>query len=141
MTQKIFSRGSLTSPLFLEYTKDDPSIGNGVLEFSFWASGEDPKQDEHFFKRWNTPNSPHRAFGYYTTYYAILNAIKNAIKNEGQATRETIRDELAKLDVDTPVGHIKFDDHNQAYPRGTVSTIEDSKIKFVEGIDLLPVPH
>jgi branched-chain amino acid transport system substrate-binding protein len=138
---KIFSRGSLTSPLFLQYTEDAPSIGNGVLEFSFWAAGSDSKLDQEFVDEYDTSNSPHRGWSYYAMYYAVAGAIHEALQNEGVANRQTIRDALVNTNVEMPFGTIKFDDHNQAYPKGTVTTIEDGKIKFVQFVDLVPVEH
>ncbi len=138
---QVFSRGSLTSPLFLEYTKDDPTIGEGILEFSFWAGGVDPDLDQRFLDRFDKSNSPHRGWAYYATRYAIGTAIKNAILNEGEATREAIRNELEKVEVEIPFGTIKFDDHNQSYPKGTVSTIEDGEVRFVQFVELVPVEH
>lgn len=138
---KIYSRGSLTSPLFLEYTEDDPTIGEGIVEFSFWAAGLDPEFDEHFLERFDTPNSPHRGMSYYVTRFVIGEAIRNAIANEGEATRATIRDELEATSIETPIGLIEFDDHNQAYPFGTLQTIEDGKTVFFDTVELVPVDH
>jgi branched-chain amino acid transport system substrate-binding protein len=136
----VFSRGSLTSPLFLEFTEDDPTIGEGILEYSFWAFGIDPEHDEAFFERFDTPNSPHRAMSYYAVRYVIAEAIRNTIaNNDGEITREGIRDELAALDIETPIGPIKFDDHNQAYPFGTIQTIQDGETTFLETVELVPV--
>ncbi len=139
LEQTIYSRGSLTSPLFLEFTSDDPTIGEGILEFSFWAFGLEPDFDQRFFERFDTPNSPHRGMSYYATRYVIGEAIRNAILEEGVATRETIRDALEALEVETPVGLIVFDDHNQAYPFGTIQTIVDGETQFLDTVELVPV--
>ncbi|MBK8025005.1 MAG: ABC transporter substrate-binding protein [Chloroflexi bacterium] len=138
---KIYSRGSLTSPLFLEFTSDDPTIGEGVIEFSFWAAGLDPEFDAHFLERFETPNSPHRGMSYYATRFVIAEAIRNAILNHGEANRETIRQELEATSIETPIGLIEFDDHNQAYPFGTLQTIEEGKTVFVDTVELVPVDH
>ena len=141
LEQRIFSRGSLTSPLFVEFTNDDPTIGEGIMEFSFWAFGLDPEHDEAFQERWDTPNSPHRGMSYYAVRYVIAEAIHNAIEDTGDATRESIRDALEEIDVETPVGTIKFDDHNQAYPLGTIQTIEDGAPVLLDTVELVPVPR
>lgn len=138
---QVFSRGSLTSPLFLEFTADDPTIGEGILEFSFWAGGVDPELDAKFVERFDKSNSPHRAWSYYATRFAIGTAIRNALENARVANRETIRDELEKIEVEIPFGVIKFDDHHQAYPKGTVTTIENGEVKFLQFVDLFPVEH
>jgi branched-chain amino acid transport system substrate-binding protein len=136
----IYSRGSLTSPLFLQFTEDDPTIGEGVIEFSFWAAGLDPEHDARFLERWGTPNSPHRGMSYYAVYYVIAEAIRTALEENGEVTREGIRDALDNLSIETPIGLIEFDDHNQAYPFGTLQTIRDGQTVFIGTIDLEPVP-
>jgi ABC-type branched-subunit amino acid transport system substrate-binding protein len=135
----IYSRGSLTSPLFLEYTADDPTIGEGVIEFSFWAAGLDPEHDAAFLERWGTPNSPHRGMSYYAVRDVIAEAIRVALEENGEVTREGIRDALENLSVDTPIGHIEFDDHNQAYPFGTLQTVENGETVYVGPVELSPV--
>jgi branched-chain amino acid transport system substrate-binding protein len=135
----IYSRGSLTSPLFLEYTADDPTIGEGVIEFSFWAAGLDPEHDAAFLERWGTPNSPHRGMSYYAVRDVIAEAIRAALEENGEVTREGIRDALENLSVDTPIGHIEFDDHNQAYPFGTLQTVENGETVYVGPVELSPV--
>jgi branched-chain amino acid transport system substrate-binding protein len=139
LTQRIFSRGSLTSPLFLEFTADDPTIGEGIMEFSFWAAGLEPEHDEHFFERWDTPNSPHRGMSYYATRYVILEAIRNVIEDGLEPNRANIRDAIEALEIETPVGLVSFDDHNQAYPFGTVQTVTDGQTIFLDTIELFPV--
>lgn len=136
----IYSRGSLTSPLFLQFTEDDPTIGEGVIEFSFWAAGLDPEHDARFLERWGTPNSPHRGMSYYAVYYVIAEAIRTALEENGEVTREGIRDALDNLSVETPIGLIEFDDHNQAYPFGTLQTIRDGQTVFLGTVPLEPVP-
>jgi branched-chain amino acid transport system substrate-binding protein len=135
----IFSRGSLTSPLFLEYTADDPTIGEGVIEFSFWAAGLDPEHDAAFLERWDTPNSPHRGMSYYAVRYVIAQAIQDALAANGEVTREGIRDALDNLSIETPIGLIEFDDHNQAYPFGTLQTIENGETVYIGPVELQPV--
>lgn len=139
LEQTIFSRGSLTSPLFVEFTEDDPTIGEGILEFSFWAFGLDPEHDEAFFERFETANSPHRGMSYYVVKDVIAEAIRAAIEETGEATRESIRDALAEIDIETPIGPVAFDDHNQAYPFGTIQTIQDGVPTLLDTIELVPV--
>lgn len=135
----IYSRGSLTSPLFLEYTQDDPTIGEGIIEFSFWAAGLDPDHDAAFLERFGTPNSPHRGMSYYAVRYVMAAAIEDALAENGEVTPEGIRDALAGLSLETPIGLIEFDDHNQAYPFGTLQTIEEGQTVYVGPVELAPV--
>lgn len=135
----IFSRGTLTSPLFMEYTADDPTISEGVIEFSFWSPGLDPDHDAAFLERFGTANSPHRGMSYYVVRYVMSEAIRNAILENGEVTREGIREALENLSVETPIGLIEFDDHNQAYPRGTLTTVENGEPVYVGPVELAPI--
>src|SRR3989442_3309714 len=42
LTQRIFSRGSLASAEFLDQVRDNPQVGDGVVEASYWVTGLDP---------------------------------------------------------------------------------------------------
>lgn len=141
----VFSRGACTSKLFLELTEDDPNIGAGIIEFTFWHY-MDPDLMQRFPERWDTPLTMHRMGGYYAMYYAVAPAIRYLVDNDIPISRESIRDALETLDVETPAGPIKFDEHNQAYPNGVLiqnviqadGTLTSEVLSFVE---LGPVDH
>lgn len=130
----IYSRGSLTTPLMLELTADDPSIAEGVIEASFWAAGVDPSMEQRFEERWDISVSAHPILAYYGTRYVLAPAIECAIEETGEVSRSAIRDCLENSSVDTPVGHIDFDDHNQSYINMTLSTIADGQVTLLETI-------
>lgn len=131
----IYSRGSLTTPLMLELTSDDPAIAEGVVEASFWAAGIDRPTEQRWEARWEASVNPHAMLSYYGTRYVIAPAIECALNTVGEATREAIRDCLELTSVDTPIGHLEFDDHNQAYPNMTLSTILDGNIILLATIE------
>jgi branched-chain amino acid transport system substrate-binding protein len=141
LTQEVFSRGACTSGLFNDLTKDDPTIGEGITEFSFFMAGNDPALSDHFFEYYDQPITSHRFAGYYAMYYTIAPAIKAVLAEGKELTPANIRDAIAALNVETPGGLIKFDDHNQAYTNGSLTTNEDGAQKFLEKIDLQPVDH
>jgi branched-chain amino acid transport system substrate-binding protein len=45
LTQRVFSRGSLGSAEFLHQVRDNPKVGDGVIEASYWITGLDPEVD------------------------------------------------------------------------------------------------
>ncbi len=141
LTLQIFSRGSCVSGLFNQLTADNPSIGEGITEFSFFAEGEDPQLDKHFFDAYNLPITPHRISGYYAMMYAYAPAIRQLIKDGKDINRASIREALTQINVQTPGGPIKFDDHNQAYPFGTLSTNKAGKTALLGTSPLKPVDH
>lgn len=141
LSMKVFSRGACTTGLFNQLTKDDPSIGAGITEFTFFTDGNDPKLADHFAQAYNQPITSHRMAGYYAMYYTIAPAIKAVIDSGKDITRANIRDAIAALNVQTPAGTIKFDDHNQAYLNAALVTNKDGKQALIKTVDLKPVDH
>jgi branched-chain amino acid transport system substrate-binding protein len=141
LEMKVFSRGACTSGVFNDLTKDAPAIGEGIVEFSFFNQGQDTALDAHFLDYYKQPISGHRMAGYYAMYYTIAPAIRALIAEGKELTPANIRDAIAALNVETPAGAIKFDDHNQAYVNGTLSTNKDGKAVLLESAPLAPIDH
>jgi branched-chain amino acid transport system substrate-binding protein len=137
----VYSRGACTSPLFLQLTADDPSIAEGIVEFSFFYKHQDPELADRFEARWNTPITGHRMGGYYAMYYTLAPAIRSVIQSGQEVTRETIREALEQLNVETPAGLISFDDNNQAYTNGVLTVNRNGEVELLEIIELGPVDH
>jgi branched-chain amino acid transport system substrate-binding protein len=141
LTLKVYSRGACTSGVFNDLTKDDPKIGEGIIEFSFFNEGQDTKLDAEFPAIMNQPTSGHRMAGYYIMYYTIAPALESLIKSGKEINRANIRDAIAAVNMKTPAGTINFDDHNQAYVDGTLSTNKDGKAVLLDTVPLKPVDH
>ncbi len=141
LDMKVFGRGSCTTGLFNDLTKDDPSIGEGIIEFSFFSAGQDPALDKHLAETYNLPSSGYQLSGYYAMYYVIAEAIKNLATNGRDVTRASLRDAIAAINIKTPAGPISFDDHNQAYTDGTLTTNKDGKPILLDTLPLEPVDH
>jgi ABC-type branched-subunit amino acid transport system substrate-binding protein len=141
LTLQTFSRGSCVSGLFNQLTKDNPSIGEGIVEYSFFSEGQDTQLDKHFFEVYNQPITPHRLSGYYAMTYAYVPAIRQLIKDGKEINRANIQAALTKIQVTTPGGPIQFDDHNQAYPNGTMSTNKAGGTVLLGTSPLKPVDH
>ncbi len=135
----VYSRGACTSPLFLELTEDDPSIAEGIVEFVFFSGLQDPDLAERFLERWDTPLTGHRMGGYYAMYHTLAPAIEKVVADGNEVNRETIREALETLNVETPAGLISFDDHNQAYTDGVLATnvMQDDGTVDVELLDIV----
>lgn len=130
---KVYTRGGVTSPLFLDMTKDDPTLGDGVVGASYWTSGLDPDAEARFKARWDTPPTVHRMMAYYGMKLVLADAIKRAIDAQGEVTHAGIRDAMKTTDLkDTPLGNIAFDDHHQAYPYLTLDVLKDGKILLLK---------
>jgi branched-chain amino acid transport system substrate-binding protein len=55
LNQKIYARGSLATAEFLGQVKDNPSIGDGIVEASYWTAALDPEWEKRWVERWKTP--------------------------------------------------------------------------------------
>ena len=141
LTMQIFSRGACTTGLFNQLTKDDPTIGEGITEFTFFTDGNDSGLAKHFSQTYNQPITSHRMAGYYAMYYTIAPAIKALIASGKDLTRANIRDAIAALSVQTPAGLIKFDDHNQAYLNAALVTNKNGQQTLLSTVELKPVDH
>ncbi len=126
MTAKIYGRGSLVSAEFVEDIQDDLTLGAGIMEAGFGMTGVNPKFDAAYKARWGTLPHAHAIGGYNAVRYAMAEGIRIALETTGEATRETIRDALEKVDLaETLLGPCKFDEYNQAHGYIDIATLDD----------------
>lgn len=126
MTARIYGRGSLVSPEFVEDIQDDLTLGAGIMEASFGSVGANPEFDQRFKERWGHLPHVHSLAGYNAVRFAIAEGIRIALETTGEATRETIRDGIAKVDLpNTLLGPCKFDEYNQAHGYIDILTLDD----------------
>jgi len=137
LTQTLFGQGTIATPLFLERTKDEPGLGEGLLNIAWWAPGMDPQFDAAYEARWAKAPYPNSAMMYYVMRYIVKAAIEEADKT-GKVDGQSLRDALAKISVDTPMGTLSFDEHNQAYPDIAIVTMEQGKIILKDVIHTNP---
>lgn len=137
----VYSRGACASGVFNDLVKDNPAIGEGIIELSFFQQGQDPELDARFMAEYNKPISGHREGGYYSMRYVIAPALEALLKSGEEITRESLRDAIAALNVETPAGTIKFDDYNQAYPNAALTINKDGKPVLLEQSPMAPADH
>jgi branched-chain amino acid transport system substrate-binding protein len=139
LTQKLYARGSMATVEFLNQVKDNPKIGDGLVEATYWAASLDPEWERKWFERWKTPVRIHGSLAAIAFRYAVVPAVEQAIKKTGQADRQAIRDALEQIDVkDTPIGPIKFDDHHQAWINMILIEMRDGQLKILEKLPTSP---
>ena len=124
MPQKVFARGAVVTPEFVEDIKDDLSIGDGIMEATGWAYGAGPDFDQRFEARWGFPSRYYSAMAY-VAIQVIAEACRIAIEETGDANPVSIRDALEKVSIETYNGLIEFDENNQAHPYISVTTLDD----------------
>ncbi|PYM27308.1 MAG: hypothetical protein DMD80_15490 [Candidatus Rokuibacteriota bacterium] len=139
LTQRIFSRGSLASAEFLHQVRDNPKVGDGVVEASYWVTGLDPDWDRKWTERYKVPPRIHGSLAAITLKWAVVPAIEIALKKHGKADRQTIRAALKEVDVkDSPLGPIKFDDNHQAWINMILLEMRDGQLRILEKLQTSP---
>jgi len=139
LNQKIYARGSLATAEFLGQVKDNPSIGDGIVEASYWTAALDPEWEKRWLERWMTPVRIHGSLAALAFKYAVVPAIEQAIRTTGRADRKSIRDALTQIDVKgTPIGPIKFDEYHQAWINMILIEMRGGQLKIIEKITTSP---
>lgn len=137
LTQKIFARGSLATVEFLHQIRDNPSLGDGIVEATYWTASIDPDWERRWLERWKVPVRVHGGMAAITFRHAVAPAIELAARKYGRVDRKTIRDALAEIDVpNTPVGRIKFDDTHQAFIEMLLIEVRGGQLRVVEKVHL-----
>ena len=127
LKQRLFARGNVGSNEFLEAIKDNPKLGDGIIEATLWTPGTDPDLDKLWDRRWGGKPTTHGAMAFYGVH-VIAEAVKIAVK-DGPITRKSIRDALTRVDLTIPaIGRVKFDDHHQAYTNMVIHEVKDGKV-------------
>ena len=139
LTQGVYSRGSLVSAEFLHQVRDNPKIGDGVVEAGYWVTGLDPEWDKKWEERHKVPPRIHGSLAAITLKWAVVPALEIALKKHGKADRATIRTALTQVDVkDSPLGPIKFDANHQAWINMILLEMQDGKIRILEKLATSP---
>jgi branched-chain amino acid transport system substrate-binding protein len=126
----IFARGSVVTTEFGEAIRDDCTLGDGIMEATLNAPGVNPEFDQKFEKKYGMKPHMHGGIG-----YSGLTAMAKAITLGGKAEPDAIRQGLKKLDYyDKNLGHIRFDDHNQAHPRMVITTMHNCQVKLLKAV-------
>jgi len=138
LTQKVFSRGSLASAEFLYQVRDNPKLGDGVVEAGYWSSSRSRLGQEVDRALQGAAAYP-RQPGRHHAQVGGRAAIEIALKKHGKADRQTIRAALTEVDVkDSPLGPIKFDDHHQAWINMILIEMRDGQLRILEKLQTSP---
>src|SRR5512145_2964322 len=139
LTQQVYSRGSLVSAEFLHQVKDNPTVGDGVVEAGYWVTGLDPDWDKKWEERHGVPPRIHGSLAAITLKWAVVPALEIAQTRHGKIDRATIRTALTEVDVkDSPLGPIKFDANHQAWINMILLEMQDGKIRILEKLPTSP---
>jgi branched-chain amino acid transport system substrate-binding protein len=135
LKQRLYARGSIATVEFLDLVKDNPTIGDGVIEATYWTAALDPEWEKKWLERWKTPVRIHGSLAALTFKYAVVPALELSIKKHGKVDRKSIRDALEQIDVkDSPVGPIKFDEYHQAWINMILVEMKGGQLRILEKI-------
>jgi branched-chain amino acid transport system substrate-binding protein len=128
----VFTRSDIASPEFLRAIQDDPSLAEGWTDGTLWAPDVDADFVRRYEERWGSAAVTHGALGYHAVKSVLAAGIARAAADGGgKVTRQGLRDALAKIEVATPIGTIRFDEHNQAYPNLFIVQIQGGKTRVL----------
>ena len=127
-----YGRGTVVSPEFLELT-GSPDIFNGAKEVNRWApSGSD--FEVAYAEMWAREPRATAAMPYYGVY-VLKEALEicGEITGDVQTDRACLREGLEQVDITFPeIGHVQFDDHNQAHPDMFIAQWQDGEVVLLE---------
>jgi branched-chain amino acid transport system substrate-binding protein len=87
------------------------------------------KFEEDYRARWGYEPIEPSAYG-----YVGVQLIAEAIRITKKFTPEAVQEGLTKVNMKTIVGHVKFDEHNQAWTWVVLGKIEDGKVKVIKTV-------
>ncbi|MFC7550256.1 ABC transporter substrate-binding protein [Plantactinospora sp. GCM10030261] len=130
MTVAMYGRGGCATAEGIRLT-GDPALAEGVQEASYWTATESQREllDAYQAKH-GEPVPPYNAA---LAYYGMI-TLAEAVK-QGGPDKAGILDGLKKVDLDTGIGPITFDQNNQAHPNMFILKIENGKINVLDTID------
>lgn len=122
MKVPIFNQGDLVNEQFVKLVGKE--IAKGIRGCESWYPGvDDPinkKFEADYIARWGYDPVEPSAYG-----YVCVQLIAEAIRISKKATPEAIREGLTQVNMKTIAGHVKFDEHNQAWTWVVVAKITD----------------
>jgi branched-chain amino acid transport system substrate-binding protein len=126
---RVFARGDVVSKGFQDVA-GDPALGNGIQEANNWDStyAAYPEFAKEYLDKYD-----HDPQSYAVQAWMGVNVIAQAAKAAGGG-REGIQKGLDTISWDSPLGPIKFDDHNQAHHDMFILGFVDGKIQLIKRV-------
>lgn len=104
-----------------------PKVMNGAVEAAAWLPEVPAPRSLKFVEDYKKANGGEMPNNHAYTHYDTLQLVAQAIKNANSLKGEDIRNALAKIKYDSPMGVVTFDDHNQAVMPMVLLEITDGK--------------
>lgn len=138
MDLQIYGRGTVVGPEAISLTPEEAMpLFEGAMQVSTWSANPEASDFiDKWMKKYGEGPGQDNGMGYYGMQ-VLIEGIKNCGKITGdlQVDRACIRDGLSKVDIEIAgLGHVKFDDHNQAHFPMFVNVVENGKVVVKERI-------
>ncbi|UVH54968.1 ABC transporter substrate-binding protein [Variovorax paradoxus] len=104
-----------------------PKVMNGAVEAAAWLPEVPAPRSLKFVEDYKKANGGEMPNNHAYTHYDTLNLVVAAIKSANSLKAEDIRNAMAKIKYDSPMGIVTFDDHNQAVMPMVLLEITDGK--------------
>lgn len=104
-----------------------PKVMNGAVEAAAWLPEVPAPRSQKFVEDYKKANGGEMPNNHAYTHYDTLQLVAQAIKNANSLKGEDIRNAMAKIKYDSPMGVVTFDDHNQAVMPMVLLEITDGK--------------
>lgn len=104
-----------------------PKVMNGAVEAAAWLPEVPAPRSLKFVEDYRKANGGEMPNNHAYTYNDTLNLVVAAIKSANSLKAEDIRNAMAKIKYDSPMGIVTFDDHNQAVMPMVLLEITDGK--------------
>ena len=100
---------------------------NGAVEAAAWLPEVPAPRSLKFVEDYKKANGGEMPNNHAYTHYDTLNLVMAAIRSANSLKAEDIRNAMAKIKYDSPMGVVTFDDHNQAVMPMVLLEITDGK--------------
>lgn len=104
-----------------------PKVMNGAVEAAAWLPEVPAPRSQKFVEDYKKAYGGEMPNNHAYTHYDTLQLVAQAIKAANSLKGEDIRNALAKIRYDSPMGVVTFDDHNQAVMPMVLLEITDGK--------------
>ncbi|MEJ8855173.1 ABC transporter substrate-binding protein [Variovorax robiniae] len=104
-----------------------PKVMNGAVEAAAWLPEVPAPRSLKFVEDYKKANGGEMPNNHAYTHYDTLQLIAQAIRNAKSAKGEDVRNTLAGIKYESPMGSVTFDDHNQAVLPMALVEIVDAK--------------
>ncbi|MDM0059484.1 ABC transporter substrate-binding protein [Variovorax fucosicus] len=104
-----------------------PKVMNGAVEAAAWLPEVPAPRSLKFVDDYKKANGGEMPNNHAYTHYDTLQLVAQAIRSANSLKGEDVRNALAKIKYDSPMGVVTFDDHNQAVMPMVLLEIVDGK--------------